>query len=331
MTAPDHPHEQTPSTGILLVNLGTPDAPTGSAVRRYLAEFLSDPRVIELPKILWRLLLYGLILPFRSGKSAKLYQKIWTPEGSPLLVNTQALAETLKAANPTVHIEVGMSYGNPALKKALDTLHRKGINKLIVLPLFPQYSATTAGSVFDAVTKKLQQWRRVPTLHFIDHYADHPAYIRAIATQINTFWQTHEKPDKLIFSFHGIPQRYFEQGDPYPCYCRKTARLVAENLQLPETDWQVVFQSRFGKAAWVKPYCEETLATLASAGTQSLQVICPGFSVDCLETLEEINLRAKHCFLNAGGKSFAYIPALNATESHTALIQTLLAPYLQTH
>ncbi len=324
----DDPHKTPAALGILLVNLGTPDAPTPTAVRRYLKEFLSDPRVVQLPKLLWRLVLYFLILPFRSHASAKLYQSIWTDEGSPLLTNTQAIAEKLRLRlqdNPQpMIIEVGMRYGQPNYRDALDRLREHHLSEIVVIPLFPQYSNTTTGSVFAAVTQHIQSWKHMPALRFIDHYADHPAYIQALGDSIRQHWQTHEKPDKLLFSFHGLPERNFTQGDPYSCYCRKTARLVAENLQLTEDQWNVVFQSRFGKARWLQPYCEATLKELAASNMKSVHVICPGFSVDCLETLEEMALRNRETFIESGGTHFSYIPALNASDAHIDLFTSLI-------
>lgn len=301
--------------GILVTNLGTPDAPTAKALLRYLAEFLSDPRVIEIPRPIWWLILHGIILRIRPKSSAKLYKKIWTEKGSPLLVGTKDLVEKLKTllnqeAEENIEIEMGMRYGSPSIPQSLVKLKEKNISKLIVLPLYPQYAAATVGSTFDKVSELLKKWRWVPELHFISGYHDNTSYILALAQSVQAHWATHPPGEKLLFSFHGIPKRCFDLGDPYYCFCHETARLVAEKLGLSEDRWQLVFQSRFGKAEWLQPYCVETLQTLAKDGVQSIDIICPGFAVDCLETLEEIAITNKKIFMDAGGKDYHYIPAL---------------------
>ena len=322
-------HGLVPCTGILLTNLGTPDEPTASAVRRYLAEFLSDPRVIEVPKPLWWFVLHGIILRTRPQKSAKLYRKIWTNEGSPLLtiVNKQAgaIRQLLAQKIPgPVRVEVGMRYGNPSLQSALEKLSQANTQRLLVLPLYPQYSATTTASTFDAVAKILHSWRWLPELRMINHYHDDAGYIELLARSIRLHWEQHGQAEKLLFSFHGIPKHYFLAGDPYFCECQKTARLVAEKLGLATGQWLVTFQSRFGPREWLQPYTDKTLQTLATSGVASVNVICPGFSSDCLETLEEINIQNRTLFLSSGGSEFTYIPALNDNEAHIEMLSDLL-------
>jgi protoporphyrin/coproporphyrin ferrochelatase len=292
-------------TGILITNLGTPEAPTPSAIRGYLRQFLSDPRVVEIPRAIWLPILYTFILPLRPFRTAKLYEKIWTPSGSPLRVISEkqavGLSELLR-----LPVALGMRYGTPSIKSALESLRDK--SRIIVLPLYPQYCGATTGSTFDAIAKVLSTWRNVPELHFINHYFDDPAYIQALADSI----RTHRKGQKLLFSFHGIPQRSVDLGDPYVDQCHSTARLVAANLGLAQDAWQIVFQSRFGRAEWVKPYFVEVMKSLA--GT-TVDVICPGFAADCLETLEEIALHS----LNIN-----YIPALNDSPAHLHALAKLL-------
>lgn len=317
-----------PRTGVLLINLGTPEAPTPKAVRRYLAEFLSDARVVEIPKLIWMLILYGVILPLRPRKTAENYQKIWTDQGSPLLVNSQALASALQTSlvnsGHDVKVVLGMRYGNPSIAQALAELHASGISKLMCIPMYPQYAASTTGTAFDAVSEILKQWRWVPEVHFQNHYADHPLYIDALVNSINAHWHTHGRGDRLLFSFHGLPQRCLNQGDPYYCYCQKTARLVSEQLDLNPQAYQVVFQSRFGREPWLQPYCDKTLEALPKEGVKTIDIICPGFSADCLETLEEIQMTNQAIFIEAGGSAYRYIPALNATEGQVALYQNLI-------
>ncbi len=326
---PAYLHDQIPVTGILLTNLGTPDAPTAAALRRYLGEFLSDPRVVELPRWLWMLILHGIILRVRPSRSAKAYQKIWTDEGSPLLHIAQqqqaAIAARLSGAfKGSLSVELGMRYGSPSIAQALDKLRAAGATRLLVLPLYPQYASATVGSTFDALSQTLQSWRWLPEVRFINHYHDDENYILALANKIVEHWQTHGRPDKLLMSFHGIPKRTFLAGDPYHCECHKTARLVAETLGLKNAAWQVTFQSRFGREEWLKPYTDETLKALGAAGVKRVDVICPGFSADCLETLEEINEENRHYFLAAGGQKFHYIPALNTDSVHIEALSRIL-------
>ena len=304
-------------TAVFLVNLGTPQAPTAKALRRYLAEFLWDPRVVEIPRPIWWIILNMFILPLRPRRSAKLYQKIWTPEGSPLLINSQKLAENLqKKLGDKTRVVLAMRYGQPSIKSALDKMREQGIQHFIVIPLYPQYSAATNGSIFDAIAKQLKKWRHVPELYFLSNYYYLPSYIDAIAGSIENYWQEHGKDHYLLFSFHGIPKRNVQLGDPYQAECEATVKQVAEKLKLSATQYQLVFQSRFGPAEWLQPYCDETLKKLPSQGIKKVAVICPGFAVDCLETLEEIAEQNQELFLQAGGESYHYIPALNDSVEH---------------
>lgn len=310
-------------TGILLTNIGTPDHPTPSAVRRYLKEFLSDQRVVEIPRSIWLPILYGFILPTRSKKSAALYQSIWTEQGSPLLIFSKKIAEALEK-NLQMPVALGMHYGNPSIAKALEELRAKQVDHIVILPLYPQYSATTTAATFDHVAVVLKTERNLPAIQMIRDYADQPEYILCIAESIQTFWQTHERPQHLLFSFHGIPETFVKKGDPYPERCFLTAKLVAKQLKLHSASWSVSFQSRLGRAKWLTPYTEQILKTLPQHNVSHLQVVCPGFATDCLETLEEIAIRGKNQFLAAGGKRFEYIPALNENKTHILLLEKLV-------
>lgn len=322
-------HDEQSSLGILLVNLGTPDAPTTSAVRRYLAEFLSDPRVVEVPRPIWWLILNLYILRVRPAESAKAYRAIWTPDGSPLLLHSQALANALQqelrsTLSEKVHVELGMSYGSPSLASALDRLYEKGAQRIVLLPLYPQYSGTTTASVFDAVVRLLSKRRWIPEFRFINHYHDRPDYIDAIAASIERHWQQHGRGRRLLFSFHGLPRKLLLAGDPYYCHCQKTARLVAEKLGLKDEDWAVSFQSRVGREEWLKPYTDELLVDWGKEKLGDIDAVCPGFAADCLETLEEVALRYGELYEEAGGGKLRYIPALNAGEDHAALLAELV-------
>lgn len=327
-------HDEVPAVGVLVSNLGTPDAPTPAALRRYLREFLLDPRVIELPRALWWVILHLFVLTARPRKSAALYRRIWTAEGSPLLVNTRrqaaALAEILRreVVGP-VHLAAGMRYGNPSIGAALRELAGHGCRRILVLPLYPQYAAVTTGSTFDAVSAELSTWRWVPEVRTIHSYHDDPAYIAALAAAIAESWESGGRAEKLLFSFHGIPLRYFRAGDPYFCHCHKTARLVAERLSLPQDAYEIAFQSLFGREEWLRPYTQDTIRDLARSGLRNLDVICPGFSADCLETLEEIDAENREVFLHAGGVRYRYIPALNDRPDHLRLLADLLHRHLQ--
>jgi len=329
----DYKHEAAACIGVLLTNLGTPDAPTKQALRRYLAEFLSDPRVIEVPMPIWWFVLHGFILNFRPKRSAENYKKVWTDEGSPLLVIAQKQAAAIQAALDKqapnkFKVTLAMRYGNPSIKSGLEKLNQAHANQILILPLYPQYSATTTASTFDAVSTTMKTWRCVPELKMINHYHDDPNYIDALVDSITDHWNENEQPEKLLFSFHGIPKTYFDAGDPYYCECHKTARLVAEKLKLNEDQWLLTFQSRFGPKEWLKPYTDTTLKELGSSGIKHVSVICPGFSADCLETLEEINIQNRNFFLQAGGENFSYVPALNDCPSHiNTLTEIILKQY----
>ncbi|MDH5445332.1 MAG: ferrochelatase [Gammaproteobacteria bacterium] len=321
-------HDDPACTGILITNLGTPDAPTTSAVRRYLAEFLSDPRVVEMPRWLWMLALHGIILRIRPPRAAKAYRSIWHERGSPLLYISEDLHKALQQAchdfPGPVRVELAMRYGKPSIEAGLNALQQAGARRILIFPLYPQYSATTTATTFDAVSKILQKWRWMPEIRMINHYHDHPAYIQAVADSVRQHWQNHGQADKLLFSFHGLPKKNLDLGDPYFCECSRTARLVAENLQLAEDQWQLCFQSRFGREEWLQPYTDHTLKQWGEQGIKHVQVICPGFSVDCLETLEEIAVENRDVFLNAGGKEYSYIPALNADTSHAQMLKQII-------
>ena len=330
----DAAHDAPGGLGILLTNLGTPDAPTRAAVRRYLAEFLSDPRVVELPRLLWWPVLHGIVLQLRPGRSAKAYRKIWTPEGSPLLAiaKNQAAAISHNLGGRLAgdfRVGLGMRYGNPSIKSVLEELRAAGVRRLLVFPLYPQYAAATTGSAFDAVADVLKTWRAVPELRMVNCYHDDPGYIGALAGSIQAHQARRGRADKLLFSFHGLPRYCHEAGDPYYRQCQDTARLVAETLAFKEDEWCVSFQSRFGPREWLRPYTSETLTAWAAGGVKNVSVICPGFSSDCLETLEEINILNRALFLAAGGEEFNYIPALNDRASHVEFLSDLIIRHCQ--
>ncbi|MDE9541377.1 ferrochelatase [Xenorhabdus bovienii] len=310
--------------GVLLVNLGTPDEPTPVAIRRYLAKFLSDRRVVDIPPFIWKPLLYGIILPFRSSRVAKLYQKIWTEEGSPLLVYSQRQQKLLDEKLTDIPVVLGMSYGFPSLSQAVGNLLQQGIDHLIVLPLYPQYSSTTSAAVFDSISKILKGYRTIPHLYFIRSYATHPAYIAALKETIEQSFEKHGLPDRLLLSYHGIPERLATIGDIYPQDCRATTELLIQALDYPADKIMMTFQSRFGRLPWLTPYTDKTMALLPEQGVEHVQVLCPGFSSDCLETLEEIQQQNQAIFLHAGGKKFEYISALNDNEAHISLLEQLV-------
>lgn len=332
-TEPSYQHGSASRSAIVLVNLGTPDAPTRSAVRRYLKEFLSDPRVVEIPRAVWWFILNLIILPFRSGQSAAKYQTIWTPEGSPLKVYTAAQAKQLEAAlalrgHRDLKVVMAMRYGSPALPDVLKQLKADGINRIAVLPAYPQYSGTTTGSIYDAAFQHYGTVRNIPELRFVRNYHDNEAYIHALRDSVLAHWDQHGQPDKLVLSFHGVPKRTLMLGDPYHCECLKTARLLAAALQLTPDQYMVTFQSRFGKAEWLQPYTAPTVAQLARDGVKRLDVLCPGFTSDCLETLEEISLEVRHEFEQAGGQQFHYIPCLNDSPAWIAAMAEIIEPHL---
>ncbi len=320
--------------GVLLINLGTPEAPTPPAVRRYLCEMLSDPRVVEFPRLLWWPILHGFILRLRPRRAAPAYRSIWTDEGSPLLVVTKrqaiALETSLRSALGTgVMVSAGMRYGNPSIKAALDRLRACGIRRLLVLPLYPQYSSVTTGSAFDAAAAVLKTWRSLPELRVITGYHGHEHYIAALADSIALAWRCRDPGRKLLFSFHGLPQTYHRNGDPYYSQCLETARLVADRLGLDGDRWLVAFQSRFGPREWLRPYTDHTLLEWARQGIDHVDVVCPGFAAECLETLEEIDLRYRKAYLDAGGRQLHYIPALNDGAGHIMMLARLVQRHIQ--
>jgi len=322
-------HDQPDRTGLLLVNLGTPDAPDRASVRRYLKEFLWDPRVVEVPRPIWWMVLNLVILNTRPARSAKAYQKIWTEQGSPLLQISKQQAQALSAHLGDKHgdelqVALAMRYGTPSISQGLDELREAGCRRVLVLPLYPQYSASTTASIFDEVTRILREWRWLPEMRFINHYHDDPAYIEALADSVRTWRAEHGDAELLLMSFHGIPQEYFDKGDPYFCECQKTGRLLAEALQLDDSQWKLSFQSRLGPKQWLQPYTDQTLQELGKGGTRSVQVICPGFSTDCLETLEEIAMENQEEFLHAGGERYEYIPCLNDQAGHIEMLGGLV-------
>ncbi len=321
----------TKKTGVLLVNLGSPEAPTRPAVKRYLKDFLSDPRVVNLPRALWWMILHFLVLPFRSGKSAKTYKQVWTEEGAPLIIFTKQLTEKIAVRfnDKPIQIEMAMRYGEPRIVKKLESFKRQGIERLLIIPLYPQYSSTTTASVYDEVFRRFLNEKYIPEIHFINDYHHHPLYIKGVADKIKEAWQQRQKGDLLILSFHGLPAKLSEWGDPYENQCHATAKLIAEQLNIGDKAWKIVFQSRFGKAEWLQPYCVDTLRELPSQGFKNIDIVCPGFSVDCLETLEEIAITNRAVFLEAGGESFCYIPALNADDSHVELLENLITPHCE--
>jgi len=322
-------HDRPESIGILITNLGTPETPTAAGLRSYLAEFLSDPRVVEIPRLLWMVILHAIILRVRPKKSAALYQKVWTEEGSPLLVISRRQQAALQAGlsehyDVPVTVALGMRYGQPSIDSALEALKAANARRLVVLPLYPQYASSTTGSTFEAVCKAIGRWRWVPELRFIGSYHDQPHYIEALANSIREHFEAKGRPDKLLMSFHGIPRITQEDGDPYLCQCHKTARLLAERLGLGEGEYRVSFQSRFGKAEWIQPYTSETLRQMAGEGTKRVAVVTPGFSADCLETLEEIAGENRDYFLESGGEQYDYIPALNERDDHIQALARLV-------
>lgn len=320
----------TPNTAILLVNLGTPDTPTVPAVRRYLRQFLSDTRVIEIPKLAWQIILNGFVLPFRPKRVAHAYASIWQDGDSPmrLILNEQVKLLQSQLENQNVTVFPAMTYGQPALSELLLKLSQDQVETVIILPLYPQYSASTTGAVFDVIADWGKKVRNLPALHFIKDYYNHPLYIKALADSVRRYQAEHGTAEKLLMSFHGIPLPYEEKGDPYAKRCRITAQLLATELGLAENDWLCSFQSRFGKQEWVKPYTSQTLQAWGEQGVQSVQVISPSFSADCLETLEELMVENRDIFLNAGGKAYRYIPALNSDSGHIELMANLVLPYL---
>lgn len=330
---PDFEHGQNERIGVLVCNVGTPEAPTTSAVRSYLREFLSDPRIVELPRALWLPILHGFILATRPRRSAKAYAEIWTTEGSPLMTLSKCLETALRERLRNRHsdqvvVELGMRYGRPSIASAIDRLLKANVRRILVLPLFPQYAAATTASAYDAVYAHCRTLRWVPELRLIGSYHANEHYINALSETVRAFWSEHGRGQRLLISFHGIPQNYFLAGDPYHCQCHATARLLAGNLGLQNDDWALSFQSRLGPRRWLEPYTDNILINWAREEYKKVDVICPGFSVDCLETLEEIAVRGSKTFQEAGGDELRYIPALNDNPSHISALEYLVEQHL---
>jgi protoporphyrin/coproporphyrin ferrochelatase len=323
-------HDQPRRIGVLITNLGTPEAPTTPALRRYLAQFLADPRVVEVPRLIWFFILHGIILRFRPRRSAHAYRSVWTDAGSPLMLHTLAQRDALREAlkpqwGEDLVVECAMRYGKPSIAEVVQSMQQQGVRQLLVLPLYPQYAAATTASTFDALAEDFTARRWLPDLRFVSHYHDDPAYIGALAASVEAHWQQHGRPDKIVMSYHGIPQRYFDNGDPYHCECHKTSRLLAERLGLDKSQYLTSFQSRFGREEWIKPYTDETLKALPGQGVRHVQVVCPGFSADCLETIEEIDVENRGYFMAAGGETYHYIPALNAEPAHIQALAGIIS------
>ncbi len=332
-TEPTFPHGTVRPTGVLLINLGTPDEPTPAAVRRYLRQFLSDPRVVEIPRLVWWLILNGIILNTRPKKTAKKYAGIWMKEGSPLRVFTLRQAQMLKgflgeSMKAPLKFAVGMRYGNPSIAEAVQKLKEAHCDNILVLPLYPQYAASTTATAFDELSRVMATIRNVPGIRFVRSFHDHPAYIEAVARNVRAEWMKLGRPDfakdKLVMSFHGLPKFHLDRGDPYHCQCHKTARLIAAALQLKDGEYLVTFQSRFGRAEWLQPYTEPTLVELGRKGTRRVDIIAPGFAADCLETLEEIAIEGRSAFIGAGGSEYYYLPVANDTQAFVGALATIV-------
>ena len=330
---PTLPHGSPPKVGVLLINLGTPEAPTAPAVRRYLREFLWDPRVVEIPRPVWWLILNLFVLPRRPKASAQRYAQVWTGDGSPLKAHTERQTKLLRGylgerTPGAVVIDYAMRYGKPSIASALESMKQQGCDRILAVPLYPQYAASTTASAFDAIAAAFARMRNQPALRTVRHFHDHPGYIAALAQSVNDYWMKHGRPDRLVMSFHGVPRYTLDRGDPYHCECQKTARLLAESLKLAPAQYQVAFQSRFGRARWLEPYTADVLKSLGKQKTRRIDVICPGFVTDCLETLEEIALEGKADFLNAGGGEFHYIACLNERNDWIHALTDLVAANL---
>jgi ferrochelatase len=323
-------YRETHRTGVLISNLGTPAAPTAAALRPYLREFLSDRRVVDVPRPIWWLVLNAFILPFRPGKVAHAYKAIWTEQGSPLLAIGLQQRDGLRAAlGDSIPVELGMRYGEPSIASALDALMEAGCGRVLHLPLYPQYAGATVATNHDAFFAALSRGRWMVEARTVIAYDEEPLYIEALANSVREVWQRDGEPERLLMSFHGIPQRYADEGDPYPCYCEGTAIRLAKALDLPDDRWQITYQSRFGREPWLQPYTDETLEQWGALGLASVDVICPGFSADCLETLEEIDMQNREIFEGAGGGRFRYIPALNAREDHISALAAVIRRQLR--
>ena len=327
----NYKHGSKERIGVLITNLGTPDKPKRKELKIYLKEFLSDPRVIEIPKVIWQIILRLIILNLRPQKVAKLYKFIWKKEGGPLLVmlkkQKKGIQKILKKKN--IKIEIGMRYGNPNIKLGLEKLRRQSCRKILILPLYPQYCAATTGSTFDKVTEILRKWRWIPEIRFVNNYFEEPMYIECLARSIKKNWKKFGKSQKLIFSYHGIPKKYLLKGDPYHCFCQKTTRLVAEKMKLKEKDYITTFQSRFGPDEWLQPYTDKTLEELPEKGIKKVHILSPGFSSDCLETLEELEVQNKEIFFSSGGEEYNYIKCLNDDLQHLKMLRSLILNHLK--
>jgi ferrochelatase len=318
-------YKNSPAAGILLANLGTPTAPKRQPVAKFLREFLSDPRVVDLPRYLWLPLLNLVIIPLRASRSAAAYRKIWWPEGSPLLVLTRRLADRLgRDLTGKARVEIGMRYGEPSIENGLKSLRDEGVEKLSIVPLYPQYSGTTTASIYDAVDKALLGIGWQPEIERVQDYHLSAAWVQAVADSIRQFRESNGSAERLIFSLHGIPQRYVANGDPYEDQCRESVRAIANAMGLEESEWLLTFQSRVGREPWLQPYTDITLKSLAESGVRHVQVACPGFAVDCLETLEEIAMQNAELFQESGGEKLEYIPALNDSESHVRVMREIV-------
>jgi len=333
-------HSQTCKLGIIITNLGSPSAPTPKALKRYLAEFLADPRVVETPRWLWWCILNGIILNIRPRRSAKAYAKVWTDHGSPLTHTMSELTVALRISlakkfqqgdNLNFVVDFAMRYGEPSIEETMVRLQNQGVQRFIVLPLYPQYSASTTASTFDEFARVMSHLRWQPSLDFLPAYYDNPHFVHSIATSIQQFRQQNGSGELLVFSYHGVPQRYLHKGDPYHCQCLKTSRLIVDILGLEDTQHKTYFQSRFGREPWLQPYMDKSLVKLAEQGYKKIDIICPGFSIDCLETLEEVQMEARQEFIDAGGESLNYIPCLNASFNHVQLIERLLESHIESH
>lgn len=334
LSSPEFQHDAPERIGVLLVNSGTPDSPRVRHVRRFLRALLSDPRVVELPRALWLPLLHGVILPTRPFATARKYRSIWTAEGSPLLASSEQLRGALASelshrVIAPISVELAMLYATPTVPEALERLRLRGATRLLVVPLFPQYCGTTTGAVYDQVSAELARWRWLPELRFVSEYHDHPGYIEALRHAVLDHWSVHGRTQHLLLSFHSIPAAYFRKGDPYHCKARKTARLLADELGLHEEEWSLAFQSQFGPGRWLGPSTQQALEDLARRGTRSVTVACPGFAVDCLETLHEVQIEYRERFLDAGGMRFQYVPALNARPEHARALADVVATHCQ--
>jgi ferrochelatase len=332
INSPDFRHDGAERIGVLLVNSGTPASPEPRDVRRFLRGLLSDPRVVELPRALWWPILYGLVLPFRPARVARKYRKIWTSQGSPLVVFSNRLRSDLSTTLAQrilapLSVEVAMLYARPTVSEALGALRESGAQRILVVPHFPQYCAATTGAVYDQVSAELRRWRWLPELRYVAEYHDHPSYIDALRASVLQQWEAQGRTKHLLMSFHGIPENFFHNGDPYFYKCRQTARLLADELMLRDDEWSVSFHSKFGPGAWLRPYTIDVMASLSARGIDSVSVVCPGFAVDCLETLEEIEMENRAKFLACGGKQFVYVPALNARPEHSRFLADLITQH----